>query len=60
MKEQPCNGDVVRAMNNEQLAKWLNTAEFNWHFDDPIINWLVRNWLDQPARNEEWGRFWPW
>ena len=42
-------------MNNEQLAKWLNTVEFNWYFDDPI-----RNWLDQPARNEEWGRFWPW
>lgn len=60
IREQPCNGDVIRAMTNEQLAKWLNTVEFNWHFDDPIINWLVRNWLDQPARNEEWGRFWPW
>lgn len=55
IKDQPCNGDVVRAMNNGQLAKWLNTVEFNWYFDDPI-----RNWLDQPARNEEWGRFWPW
>lgn len=55
IREQPCNGDVIRAMNNERLAKWLNTVEFNWHFDDPI-----RNWLDQPARNEEWGRFWPW
>lgn len=55
IREQPCNGDVIRAMTNEQLAKWLNTVEFNWYFDDPI-----RNWLDQPARNEEWGRFWPW
>ena len=55
MKEQPCNGDVIRAMNNEQLAKWLNTVEFNWYFDDPI-----KSWLDQPAKKEEWGRFWPW
>lgn len=56
MKEQPCNGDVIRAMNNEKLAKWLNTVEFNWYFDDPI-----KNWLDQPARKKEWeDRFWPW
>lgn len=55
MKEQPCNGDVVRAMNNDQLAKFFNTVEFPWYFECP-----VKHWLDEPAKKEEWGRFWPW
>lgn len=52
---QDYDSPFYKPANNEQLAKWLNTVEFNWYFDDPI-----RNWLDQPAKKEEWGRFWPW
>lgn len=55
IKEKPCNGDLGRAMNNGRLAKFFNTVEFPWYYED-----LLKQWLDQPAEKEEWGRFWPW
>ena len=50
--KQPNNGDFIRRMNNEQLAHYLNTVEFNWYYDKPILDWL-----NQPSTESEWEMF---
>lgn len=50
--KRPNNGDFIRRMNNEQLAHYLNTVEFNWYYDNPILDWL-----NQPSTEREWEMF---
>lgn len=48
--ETPSNGDFIRRMSDEQLAKWLAEQAEKGSSDDPEV-WL--DWLKKPVEGED-------
>ena len=47
------NGDIIRAMTDEELAKVLHNAGANWYSEEYYLKWLNQDYITFVAQEYE-------